>query len=175
MSRMGLPLITFVSGLIVGGALVAGAVEGPLTQSQEPGVTGIGGMFFKADNPAELRAWYERHLGIDTGQPGVNFFWRREDEPSSLGFTVWSVFSRESDYFGPGEQDFMINYRVNELDALLERLEEQGVSRIGSVEEYWYGRFAWIADGEGNRVELWEPVDFSREEFERRSREASDR
>ena len=87
----------------------------------------------------------------------MNFFWREHDDPEQVGFTVWSVFPRETEYFGRESQDFMINYRVRNLDLLLARLESEGVLQVGDLEEYSYGRFAWIEDNEGNRIELWEP------------------
>ena len=174
MTKTRLAITAYVLGLIIGGALVANAVQ-YADGLAAPGVTGIGGVFFKARDPAELRAWYERHLDIGAAHQGVNFFWRDRDDASRFGLTVWSLFPRDTDYFGPGDQGFMINYRVADLETLLDRLREQGVSQVGEIEEYWYGRFAWILDGEGNRVELWEPVDFSPEEFIRRSQAASSR
>jgi len=87
----------------------------------------------------------------------MNFFWRERDTPDRLGFTVWSAFPRDTDYFGPSGQSFMINYRVRDLDVLLKRLQVQGVRQVGKVEKFSYGRFAWIVDGDGNRIELWEP------------------
>ncbi|NIR47767.1 VOC family protein [candidate division KSB1 bacterium] len=131
-------------------------------------VTGIGGVFFKVNDPEQFRAWYKKHLGIRASASGANFFWRKSDDPQSFARTVWTPFPQNSDYFGPGAQQIMINYRVRELDALLNKLTAAGVEQVGKVEEYWYGRFAWIIDGEGNRVELWEPVDLSPDEFERR-------
>jgi predicted enzyme related to lactoylglutathione lyase len=159
----------FVAGLCVGGNFV-GATE---SQSR-PGttetqlVTGIGGVFFKAADPAKLRGWYREHLGIDGGEHGIAFFWREEQDAKQFGRTVWSVFPKETNYFGAAEQDFMVNYRVRDLDRLLVKLRAEGVRQVGPVEEYWYGRFAWVIDGEGNRVELWQPVNQSREEFESR-------
>ena len=173
MIKTGLPIVTFVFGLVVGGSLAAKAVQSPGAKAEGPGVSGIGGVFFKADDPAELRTWYERHLGIVAGQQGVNFFWREQDDTTAFGRTVWSLFPRDTNYFGPSGQELMINYRVRDLDALLVRLQAEGVQQVGAIDEYWYGRFAWIVDGEGNRVELWEPVDHSPEEFERRLQDES--
>lgn len=173
MTKTRLAVITFVMGLIIGGALAVKAVQRTASQTEGPGVSGIGGVFFKAENPAKLRAWYQRHLGIDAKGQGVNFFWRERDDAERFGMTVWSLFPKDSDYFGTGGQDFMVNYRVRDLDALLARLREQGVQQAGATEEYWYGRFAWVLDGEGNRIELWEPVDLSPDEFDRRSQDKS--
>lgn len=91
-------------------------------------------------------------------------------DPSRFGFTVWSVFPQDTAYFGGGRQSVMVNYRVRDLDALLAGLRAQGVEQVNGIDEYWYGRSAWIRDGEGNRVELWQPVSSSPEEFERRQR-----
>ena len=169
MTKSRLSITTFILGLIVGGSLVARAVQNQDTLTEKPGVTGIGGVFFKAENPAQLRAWYKQHLNIDTGGPGVNFFWRDREDPDSFGMTVWSLFPRDTKYFGPGDQEFMINYRVRDLNALLERLQDQGVHQVRKAESYSYGKFAWIADSEGNQIELWEPVNISPEEFTRLS------
>ena len=123
-------------------------------------VTGIGGIFFKANDPAALQAWYERHLGLKA-QPdgsGIMFFWREgEVEGGEPGMTVWSPFPKDTTYFAPSAAPFMINYRVDDLDALLEALRAEGVTIQEKSEDYEYGRFAWIMDPEGNKVELWEP------------------
>jgi catechol 2,3-dioxygenase-like lactoylglutathione lyase family enzyme len=140
----------------------------PAAPRKRPLVTGIGGVFFKARDPERLRAWYREHLGVEADRPGVNFFWREAVDGGRFGRTVWSAFPADTRYFGPGDQDFMINYRVRDLDELLARLRQEGIAQVGKTEEYWYGRFAWVVDGEGNRVELWEPDRFSPREFERR-------
>lgn len=122
-----------------------------------PGVTGLGGVFFKADNPSELYRWYEKHLGIrrEAHGQGATFHWRdRENQDAS---TAWAIFPRDSNYFSPSEQPFMLNYRVEDLDALLESLSAAGVWVDSKREDYDFGRFAWIMDPEGNRIELWEP------------------
>lgn len=173
MTKPWLAVVTFAVGLIVGGAVAARAVQTAGDGAEGPGVTGIGGVFFRAEDPAGLREWYARHLGIGGERQGVNFFWREREDPGRLGFTVWSVFARDTAYFGPSGQDLMINYRVRDLDALLETLAMEGIEPIRETEEYWYGRFSWILDGEGNRVELWEPVPLSPEEFEQRLEEES--
>jgi catechol 2,3-dioxygenase-like lactoylglutathione lyase family enzyme len=121
-------------------------------------VIGIGGVFFKAEDPQKLYAWYERHLGIE-GKPGegASFPWRRLDDPSSETVTAWSIFPRDTSYFNPSPAPFMINYQVEDLDALLEALGAEGVTIDPKREDHDYGRFAWIIDPEGNRIELWEP------------------
>ena len=121
-------------------------------------VTGIGGIFFKAKDPTRLHDWYHAHLGIAPRADGtVAFEWREKDEPDRVGFTVWSPFPHDTRYFDPSAAPFMINYRVADLDALLAKLRAEGVDVEDRVEEYEYGRFGWVMDPEGNRIELWEP------------------
>ena len=113
-------------------------------------VTGIGGVFFKARNKDRLIAWYREHL-IDVQEWGSAIF-------EGTGQTVWTVFKQDSDYFGPGEQRYMINYRVANLDRMLTRLRAEGVTVEARTEESEFGKFGWIVDPEGNRIELWEPT-----------------
>jgi predicted enzyme related to lactoylglutathione lyase len=126
-----------------------------------PRVRGIGGIFFKSENPEALYAWYEKHLGI-VGRPdqGASFPWRRADEPAQEEMTVWSIFSASTKYFEPGKAPFMLNYIVDDLDATLEALREEGVPVDDRVEDYDYGKFGWIMDPDGNRIELWQPKPF---------------
>lgn len=123
-------------------------------------VTGIGGIFFKARDPDALKAWYDARLGVTTDrqESGATFRWRDAEDPAREGFTVWSVFPADTQYFGESDQPFMINYRVDDLDGLLASLRAAGVEIAGEIEEYEYGRFAWVYDPEGNRIELWEPA-----------------
>ena len=124
-------------------------------------VTGIGGIFFKAKDPTKLGAWYTKHLDIELEEnyPGSNFHWRQMDNPEKRGTTVWSLFPSDSDYFGAGDRQFMINYRVENLAALLEALKQEGVEILREMQDTPYGRFAAIKDPEGNGIELWEPLD----------------
>jgi predicted enzyme related to lactoylglutathione lyase len=119
-------------------------------------VTGLGGIFFKAQDPETLHAWYEHQLGMKREGGPVFFRWR-EKETEAAGTTVWSLFPKDTKYFDPGQAPFMINYRVDDLDALLDRLRTAGVWIDDRRENSEYGRFAWIMDPEGNRIELWEP------------------
>lgn len=121
-------------------------------------VRAIGGVFFKSENPAALYAWYEKHLGI-AGRPneGATFAWRRPDDPSKEDMTVWSIFPASTKYFEPSRSGFMLNYIVDNLDETLKALREEGVTVDERVEEYDYGKFGWIMDPDGNRIELWEP------------------
>jgi len=118
-------------------------------------VIGIGGVFFKARDPAHMAAWYREHLGIPTEDGHADFAWREKDNPDKIGRTVWSIFPADTDYFGPSSASLMINYRVANLDRMLEQLRRGGIA-VEKVEDYDYGRFAWITDPEGNRIELWE-------------------
>ena len=122
-------------------------------------VTAIGGIFFKCKDPEKVKKWYNDHLGIKTDQYGGVFVWRENNDPEQKGYTAWSPFSDNSKYFSPSKKDFMFNYRVENLEKLLEVLEKEGVEIVGEVEEYEYGKFGWILDPEGNKIELWEPVD----------------
>jgi len=119
-------------------------------------VTGIGGIFFKAKDPEAMAAWYSQHLGIGIEDGHADFVWGEKDNPDQTGRTVWSIFPADTDYFGPSRPAFMINYRVSNLDRMLEQLRAGGI-HVEKVEDYDYGRFAWITDPEGNRIELWEP------------------
>ncbi len=121
-------------------------------------VTGIGGVFFKAKNPEKLHRWYSKHLGIPIEFPhGASFEWRHKDAPKKTGATVWSLFPKDTRYFAPSKSPFMVNYRVNDLKKLLQALRKEGVKVAKKMESSEYGRFAWISDPEGNRIELWEP------------------
>ena len=123
-------------------------------------VTGIGGIFFKTKDPENMKAWYREHLGIIPDADGyVSFKWREEDDPERIGLTVWSPFRDDTTYFEPSSASFMINYRVDDLHTLLNQLRDEGVEVADQIEEYDYGRFGWIMDPEGNKIELWEPVD----------------
>lgn len=124
-------------------------------------VTGIGGIFFKAKDPAKLGEWYAKNLDIELegAEPMSNFHWRDSDNPERLGMTVWSLFAHDSKYFGSDSAQFMINYRVSDLEALLVALKQAGVEILREMEDTPYGRFAAIKDPEGNGIELWQPPD----------------
>lgn len=123
-----------------------------------PRVTGIGGVFMKAKDPGALKAWYQRHLGVPLEEwGGAAFSWRSAENPDGVGTTVWSLFEDTSDYFDPSPSRFMINYRVDDLHGLLDALRAEGCDVDERVQDSEYGRFGWVMDPEGNRVELWEP------------------
>ena len=121
-------------------------------------VTGIGGVFLKAKDPKTLSAWYAKHLNLSLSDyGGVTFLWS-DEVPKTTGSTSWSLFPETTKYFGPGPQTAMINYRVDDLDALLAQMKLDGVTIDPKREDASYGKFAWIVDPEGNRVELWQPL-----------------
>ena len=121
-------------------------------------VTGIGGIFFKGQNAEQLRTWYRDHLGIEAeGDQGCAFEWREASNPEEIGQTVWSIFAGHTKYFKPSTAPFMINYRVADLAALFDQLRSEGVQVNDKIQESEYGKFGWIMDPEGNRIELWEP------------------
>ena len=122
-------------------------------------VTAIGGVFLKCDNPAATREWYAAHLGLENNQYGTIFEWRHLEEPSKKGSTVWSTFAKDSKHFAPSTKEFMINFRVENLEWLLGELTKEGVTQIGEMQAYEYGKFAHIMDPEGNKIELWEAID----------------
>ena len=119
-------------------------------------VTGIGGIFFKSENPKALAEWYKRHLGLDvTDWGGAIFRWGGEG--SEAGVTVWSPFAKDTDYMQPGTASFMINFRVEDLDGLLSALREEGCRVLDKTETSEQGKFGWVMDPEGNKIELWQP------------------
>ena len=118
---------------------------------------GLGGVFFKAKNPAKLSAWYRKHLGIKTMKNTALFTWRSPKASRKLGYTVWALFPAGTSYFRNSRKQFMINYRVKNLDRVLSKLRRERVKIARKVEDLEYGRFAWICDPEGNWLELWEP------------------
>jgi predicted enzyme related to lactoylglutathione lyase len=122
-------------------------------------VTGIGGIFFKCKDPKAVNEWYRTHLGMETDQYGLNFEWRQTADSTKKGSTQWSPFPETTKYFEPSTKDFMINYRVENLEALVEQLKTEGVTIVDKIEAYDYGKFVHIIDVEGNKVELWEPID----------------
>lgn len=121
-------------------------------------VTGIGGIFIKSADTKRLREWYQKHLGIDIAEwGGTAFKWSGPDNPSGQGTTVWSVFEASSNYFEPSGASFMVNYRVEDVHALVAELRKEGCQVIGKVDESEYGKFGWVLDPDGNKIELWEP------------------
>ena len=122
-------------------------------------VTGIGGVFFKSKDPKKIRDWYNHHLGLNTNQYGAVFEWRQGADTTKKGFTQWSPFSEKTKYFGPSTKDFMINYRVENLETLIGQLRKDSVTVVDTIQAVAYGKFVHIMDIDGNKIELWEPND----------------
>jgi len=122
-------------------------------------VTGIGGIFFKCKDPNKVKEWYKTHLGIDAGQYGASFEWYQDAEGKKKGLTQWNVNSQTAKLYEPSTKDFMINYRVENLEVLVEELKKEGVTVLDKIETYDYGKFVHILDVEGNKIQLWEPAD----------------
>ena len=126
------------------------------SEPQKGRILGIGGIFFKSEHPGEMRQWYAQNLGLSDQGQGVMLHWRENDNPQQERMTVWSIFPASSKYFGPSP--LMVNYIVDDLDALLERLGKAGVKIDPKRQDAPYGRFAWIYDPDGNKIELWQPL-----------------
>jgi predicted enzyme related to lactoylglutathione lyase len=120
-------------------------------------VTGIGGIFFKCKDPNKVKEWYNTHLGLDAGPYGASIEWRQLDDPLKKGLTQWNTFTESAEMFDPSTKDFMINYRVEDLELLVEQLRKDGVTIVDKIESYDYGKFVHILDIEGNKIQLWEP------------------
>jgi catechol 2,3-dioxygenase-like lactoylglutathione lyase family enzyme len=135
----------------------ASAKEGTAMPSERGRILGIGGIFFKSANQQQTREWYGKHLGLDDKGGGVMLPWREKDNPDKEHVTVWTVFPEKTKYLEPS-QAFMVNYIVDDLDALLERLQKEGVKIDPKRQDADYGRFAWIYDPDGNKIELWQPL-----------------
>ena len=127
-------------------------------------VTGIGGIFFKCKDSKKMREWYQTNLGLNTNDYGAVFEWRQGADTTKKGFTQWSTFAEKTKYFEPSTKDFMINYRVENLEALVDELKKESVTITDKIEKVEYGKFVHIMDIEGNKIELWEPNDI---EFEK--------
>ena len=124
-----------------------------------PKVTGIGGIFFFSDNPEKSKEWYAKNLGLSVNEWGSSFESRNANRPEEINYLQWSPFKSGSEYFAPSKKEFMINYRVQHIEKLVENLRSNGVNILDTIETYEYGKFVHIMDDEGNKIELWEPVD----------------
>ena len=124
-----------------------------------PKVTGIGGIFFRSENPQDISKWYGDHLGLAIDNFGSPFEFRNANRPDEINYLRWSPHDVNTDYFDPSTKEFMINYRVQNIEGLVRNLKAQGVTILDEIAEYDYGKFVHIMDPEGNKIELWEPVD----------------
>ena len=150
--------------LVIGGSFLSGfafktiiAKQNQLTKMKK--VTGIGGIFFKCKEPKKVTEWYQKHLGLSTNPYGATFEWYEGSDSTKKAQTQWTPFSEKTKYFEPSTKDFMINYRVDNLVDLVEELKKEGVVIVDKIETVDFGKFVHILDIEGNKVELWEPVD----------------
>lgn len=124
-----------------------------------PKVTGIGGIFFFSDNPDETKKWYANNLGLEVTQWGSSFEFRNAHRPDEINYLQWSLFKKDDSYFAPSKKEFMINYRVQNIAGLVQKLKANGVTILDEITTYDYGKFVHIMDTEGNKIELWEPID----------------
>ena len=165
MKRATIILLSIATSFCLGFAFRTSITQQFNDQAKLKKVTGIGGIFFKCKEPSKMRAWYQTHLGLNTNQYGAVFEWRQGDDSTKKGFTQWSPFKETTKYFDPSTKDFMINYRVENIEVLVEQLKKEGVTITDTIETVEYGKFAHIIDIEGNKVELWEPNDVEYEKI----------
>ncbi|MCC6371936.1 MAG: VOC family protein [Bacteroidia bacterium] len=138
-----------------------------LVTNNTPKVTGIGGIFFFSENPKDMKDWYAKNLGLEINAWGtVGFESRNLEQPEVINNTQWSPFKKGSDYFAPSKKEFMINYRVQNIEGMVEQFKQNGVTVLDSIATYEYGKFVHIMDTEGNKIELWEPAGEDRREIE---------
>lgn len=163
MKRISLVSIAILTSFGLGFAFHA-MLEKSTRLSTAKKVTGIGGIFFKSKDPKTLREWYRANLGLSVNQYGSVFEWRQGADTTKKGFTQWSPFKEKTTYFEPSTKDFMINYRVEDLNGLIAQLRKDNVNILDTIQHYEYGKFVHIMDLEGNKIELWEPDDI---EFEK--------
>ena len=124
-----------------------------------PKVTGIGGIFFFSEDPQKTKYWYSKNLGLETNEWGSSFEFRNAHRPEEINYLQWSPFKQGSEYFAPSKKEFMINYRVQNIEGLVRNLKANGVTILDEIETFDYGKFVHIMDAEGNKIELWEPID----------------
>ncbi len=128
------------------------------TNDKTPKVIGIGGIFFFSENPQGTKDWYAQNLGLDVNEWGSTFEFRNLNRPDEINSLQWSPFEKGSEYFAPSKKEFMINYRVQNIEGLVSNLKEKGVTILDNIETYDYGKFVHIMDAEGNKIELWEQI-----------------
>jgi len=164
LTLLGIVIVTsFLSGFAF--KTVLNAEENRHRTQQIKKVTGIGGIFFKCKDPKKMREWYQTHLGLNTNQYGSVFEWYQGADSTKKGFTQWSPFNEKTKYFEPSTKDYMINYRVGNMIALVEQLRKNGITIVDSIQSVEYGKFVHILDLEGNKLELWEPNDIEYEKL----------
>lgn len=161
MKKILLPVLLFATAFALGYS----AKTISIAEQSPKKVTGIGGIFFKCKDPKAVRAWYNKHLGLEVNPYGAVFEYYQGADSTQKGFLQWSPFKETTTYFGPSTKDFMINYRVANLSVLIADLKNNGVTIVDTMETYDYGKFVHILDLEGNKIELWEPNDKAYEEM----------
>jgi len=139
--------------------VAAGCRQLTVAQDRTPRVTGIGGIFFRSKDPKTLKKWYGENLGLALDEYGSVFEFRNANRPEQINYLRWSLFDEKTTYFNPSKKDFVINYRVQNIVGLVKNLKMNGVTVVDNIQEYGYGKFVSIMDPEGNKIELWEPVD----------------
>ncbi|MEO6490198.1 MAG: VOC family protein [Ferruginibacter sp.] len=164
MKKATLLMVAFVMTFVLGFTFKSFMIKSNNSQQSMKKVTGIGGIFFKCKDPKKMREWYATNLGLHTNEYGAVFEWRQGADTSKKGFSQWSPFTEKTKYFEPSTKEFMINYRVDNLEALIDELKKGGVTIVDKIEAVEYGKFVHIMDIEGNKIELWEPNDI---EFEK--------
>ena len=158
MKKVSLILLVITAFFVSGFAVKTIITNQNIKTARMKKVTGIGGIFFKCKDPNKVKEWYNKHLGLDAGPYGASFEWRQADAPDKKGLTQWNVNTETAKNYEPSTKDFMINYRVENLEALVEELKKEGVTIIDKIESYDYGKFVHILDLEGNKIQLWEPA-----------------
>lgn len=164
MQRISLVLLPLISAFLLGFGFHS-LITSKSTLPSMKKVTGIGGIFFKCKDPEQVRHWYQKNLGLNTNPYGAVFEWHQGADSTKKGFTQWSPFKDNTKYFEPSTREFMINYRVENLEALVDELKQNGVTILDGIEAYDYGKFVHILDVEGNKIELWEPNDIAYEKM----------
>src|SRR5437868_15080548 len=162
MKKRILPILVFIGTFCLGFAFKS-VITNSNGEQHFKKAAGIGGIFFKCKDPKKVREWYHLHLGLNTNQYGAVFEWYQGADSTKKGFTQWSPFSEKTKYFEPSAKDFMINYRVEDLEGLIDQLRKDSVTIVDKIETVEYGKFVHIMDIEGNKVELWEPNDIEYE------------
>jgi predicted enzyme related to lactoylglutathione lyase len=157
-------ILAFAMTFALGFAFNSITTKSSNSQQLTKKVTGIGGIFFKCKDPKKMREWYETNLGLNTNDYGAVFEWRQGADTTKKGFTQWSPFTEKTKYFEPSTKDFMINYRVDNIEGLVDQLRKSDVIITDKIQTVEYGKFVHIMDIEGNKIELWEPNDI---EFEK--------
>ena len=165
MKKTILIILSLATSFCFGFAFKSIITKQPDDQLKMKRVTGIGGIFFKCKDPKQMREWYKTHLGLNTNNYGAVFEWWQGADSTKKGFSQWSPFKETTKYFEPSTKEFMINYRVDNLVALVEELKKEGVTVTDTLQSVEYGKFVHIMDIEGNKLELWEPNDIEYEKL----------